>query len=131
MNARALLTSAENPCIGGLQWVSDPLFLGRSNALAMKYAYKGLFEPFDGLPRLTYCFSEKTALWAILGPFLGCFYLLTEFIGDYPGFWATPAPCSVVGFGADRRAYAGLIKGAVRGCDAFYLGWGKGLDSSE
>ena len=36
MILRALLASAENPCMGGLQWVSDPLFLGRSNTLAMK-----------------------------------------------------------------------------------------------
>ena len=36
MNAWALLVRAENPCLGGLQWVSDPLFLGRSDPLAMK-----------------------------------------------------------------------------------------------
>ena len=105
--------------------VPGPLFLGRSNPLAMKCARRGLLRPFYGALVLSTLFVENGPS-GLFRAFPGAPWRSCRPSWAYLIFGVIPAPLWALLFGAVRRVCAGALGFPVRValCEGFMEGIG-------
>ena len=115
--------------------VPDPLFLGRSNPLTMKFERRGPSTAFSWLTHPLPLLFRENGRSGLFRAFPGVsFALLQNFSWAYPVLGGIPAPFWVVVFGASRRVWAGprVFSMRVLFCKAVFrgkLGMGSELGS--
>ena len=88
--------------------VPDPLFLGRSNPLAMKFERRGPSTAFSWLTHPLPLLFRENGRSGLFRAFPGAsFALLQNYSWAYPVLGKIPAPLWVIVFGASRRVWAG------------------------